>query len=47
VDPAEVIAWANGLDPKPRLVVLPGAGHFFHHRLHELRDIVVQEMRNG
>jgi alpha/beta superfamily hydrolase len=47
VDPAEVIAWVNRLEPKPRLVVLPGAGHFFHHRLHELRDIVVEEMRNG
>jgi uncharacterized protein len=47
VDPAEVIAWINGLEPKPRLVVLPGAGHFFHHRLHELRDIVVEAMRNG
>jgi uncharacterized protein len=47
VDPAEVIAWINRLEPKPRLVVLPGAGHFFHHRLHELRDIVVEAMRNG
>lgn len=47
VDPAEVIAWINRLEPKPRLLVLPGAGHFFHHRLPELRDIVVEEMRNG
>ena len=47
VDPAAVSAWVNGLEPKPQLVVLPGAGHFFHHRLHELRDIVVDAMRNG
>jgi alpha/beta superfamily hydrolase len=47
VDPAEVIAWINRLEPKPRLVALPGTGHFFHHRLHELRDIVVEAMRNG
>ena len=47
VDSAEVIAWINGLEPKPRLAVLAGAGHFFHHRLQELRDIVVEEMRNG
>ena len=47
VDPAAVIAWVNGLDPKPRLVVLPGAGHFFHGRLHELRDIVIDTIRNG
>ena len=47
VDPAAVIAWVNGLEPRPRLVVLPGVGHFFHHRLHELRDIVFDAMRNG
>jgi alpha/beta superfamily hydrolase len=47
VDPAEVTAWVDRLEPKPRLVVLPGAGHFFHHRLSELRDIVAEEMRNG
>jgi uncharacterized protein len=47
VDPAGVIAWINDFEPKPRLVVLAGAGHFFHHRLQELRDIVVEEMRNG
>jgi alpha/beta superfamily hydrolase len=47
VDPAAVIAWATGLDPKPQLVVLPGVGHFFHGRLHELRDIVTDAIRNG
>ena len=47
VDPAAVTAWVNGREPKPRLVVLPGAGHFFHGRLHELRDIVVDANRNG
>lgn len=47
VDPAAVVAWVNGLEPKPRLVVLPGVGHFFHGRLHELRDIVVDAIRNG
>ncbi len=47
VDPAAVIDWVDGLDPKPQLVVLPGAGHFFHHRLHELRDIVIGAIRNG
>ncbi len=47
VDPAAVIAWATGLDPKPQLVVLPGVGHFFHGRLHELRDIVIGAIRNG
>jgi alpha/beta superfamily hydrolase len=47
VDPGAVINWVNGLDPKPRLVVLPGVGHFFHGRLHELRDAVVDAIRSG
>jgi uncharacterized protein len=47
VDPAAVIDWVDGLDPRPRLVVLPGVGHFFHGRLHELRDAVVNVLRNG
>ena len=47
VDPAAVISWVNGLEPKPRLVVLPGVGHFFHGRLRELRDAVVDAIRSG
>jgi uncharacterized protein len=47
VDPAAVINWVNGLDPRPRLVVLPGVGHFFHGRLRELRDAVVDAIRSG
>jgi alpha/beta superfamily hydrolase len=47
VDPAAVIDWANGLDPKPRLVVLQGVGHFFHGRLHDLRDAVIDAIRSG
>ena len=35
---AEVQAFAARFQPPPRLVVLPGAGHFFHGRLPELRD---------
>jgi uncharacterized protein len=47
VDPTAVIAWVNGLHPKPRLVVLPGVGHFFHGRLQELRDAVIDAIRSG
>lgn len=47
VDSAAVIDWVNTLDPKPRLVVLPGASHFFHGRLHELRDAVIDAIRSG
>jgi len=47
VDPAAVLEWVNGLDPRPRLVVLPGVGHFFHGRLHDLRDAVIDAIRSG
>ena len=35
---SEVRAFAARFQPPPQLVVLPGAGHFFHGRLPELRD---------
>jgi uncharacterized protein len=47
VDPAAVIRWAQALDPKPQLRVLPGAGHFFHGRLPELREAVTTTLRGG
>jgi uncharacterized protein len=47
VDPASVVGWANALEPKPRLVILPGAGHFFHGRLNEVRDAVIDAVRSG
>jgi len=31
--------------PAPQLAVLPGAGHFFHGRLSELRDAVLAFLR--
>lgn len=47
VDPQAVIAWASALTPAPSLRVLPGVGHFFHGRLHDLRDAVIDAIRNG
>jgi alpha/beta superfamily hydrolase len=47
VEPAAVIDWVNGLRPKPRLVVLPGVGHFFHGRLADLRQVVIDGIRSG
>ncbi|GAC1299333.1 MAG: alpha/beta hydrolase [Steroidobacteraceae bacterium] len=47
VDPAAVIEWVNSLDPPPRLKVLAGAGHFFHGRLHDVRDAVIDAIRSG
>ena len=40
VDIEETIAWVNSLAPGPELAVLPGAEHFFHGRLLDLREIV-------
>jgi uncharacterized protein len=47
VPPEAVIAWARRLSPAPQLTVLPGAGHFFHGRINELRDIVLGFMRRA
>jgi alpha/beta superfamily hydrolase len=43
---ADVALWAGRLVPRPRLVMLPGVGHFFHGRLHELRDAVLEAVRS-
>jgi alpha/beta superfamily hydrolase len=47
VDPRRVLAWAKALDPPPKLVVMPGVGHFFHGHLPELRDAVIDTIRSG
>jgi alpha/beta superfamily hydrolase len=36
VDPRLIADWAELLDPQPRVVMLPGVGHFFHGKLAEL-----------
>jgi uncharacterized protein len=41
VSPEAVLAWARALKSPPRIEVMPGAGHFFHGRLNELREAVV------
>ena len=40
VPPTPVLAWAATLAQPPRIVVLPGVGHFFHGRLPALLDSV-------
>jgi hypothetical protein len=40
VDAAAVQFWARAQRPEPRLAILNGAEHFFHGRLHDLRDVV-------
>jgi uncharacterized protein len=41
IEPAAVLAWAGRQSPAPVVRVLSGAGHFFHGRLHELRQAVL------
>jgi hypothetical protein len=40
VDPQAVIAWAERLEPRPTVKLVPGVDHFFHGRLHDLRAVV-------
>ena len=53
VDPRSVIDWVGSLGtvsgawPPARLVVMPAAGHFFHGRLPELCDAVIDAVRGG
>ena len=42
VDVEETIEWVNGLEPGPELLVMEGAEHFFHGRLVELREAVIE-----
>lgn len=47
VPPGAVRSWAQRLSPAPQLRILAGAGHFFHGRLGELRDGVLDFMRTA
>ena len=40
VDHERVIAWTRTLDPPPEVRILPGAEHFLHGRLTELRTVL-------
>lgn len=44
VDAAAVLRWARRMMPPPHIVHLPGAGHFFDRRLHELAAAVREGM---
>lgn len=47
VSPRAVLDWAAGLARPPKIAVLQGAGHFFHGRLTELRQAVVNAFTSG
>lgn len=40
----DVRDWVAGTSSAPRLVVLEGVGHYFHGRLHELKDVLRREL---
>ncbi|AKS42891.1 alpha/beta hydrolase [Wenzhouxiangella marina] len=39
--------WANGLDQGPDLVMMEGAGHFFHRRLMDLRGLIKNHVQSN
>ena len=41
---ANVLSWAEPLELP--VIVVPGADHFFHRRLHVIRDIVTRAWRH-
>ena len=42
VDVEETVAWVDGLEPGPELLIIPDGEHFFHGRLLELREAVAE-----
>lgn len=42
IDVEDTIEWINALQPGPELLVMPGAEHFFHGRLVDLREVVAE-----
>ena len=47
VDADEVVEWPNSLEPGPNLRIMSGAEHFFHGRLIELRNMVIEFFQPG
>ncbi len=46
VEPQNVIDWARLQVPKPTVIVMRGASHFFHGQLTELRQILIDTFRS-
>jgi len=42
VDIDETVEWFDSLEPGPELLVMPGGEHFFHGRLAELREAIME-----
>lgn len=44
VDHHDVLAWTEQVVPPPTVVVMPGAEHFFHGRLNDLRNVIQERL---
>ncbi|WP_417446914.1 alpha/beta hydrolase [Kangiella sp.] len=44
VDPDAVFKWLENLSVKPDVIRMEGAGHFFHSRLVELRELIEENL---
>ncbi len=42
---SETEKWIESLQPSPQWIVMQGAGHFFHSRLVELREILQEQLQ--
>jgi len=40
-----VMRWSENLDQTPNLIIMEGAGHFFHRRLMDLRGLIKNHVR--
>ena len=47
VDVEDTLEWLNRLDPGPELLVVAGAEHFFHGRLNDLREAVMDFIKKA
>lgn len=47
ISPEAVYAWVDTLNPKPTLVRIPGAGHFFHGQLAELQRCITASLNEN
>lgn len=47
VDPVQNAQWLGQITPRPRLVMLPGVGHYFHGQLNALQEQVRPFLETG
>jgi alpha/beta superfamily hydrolase len=47
VSPDAVVRWSEQLDQPPDLVMMEGAGHFFHRRLMDLRGLIKNHVQSN